>query len=675
MKKSLISRLRGKKLRDFVVYGKRKFFLEKVKKTHLKYGEEYYFSSSYLKRHCISSDLDIIVDNFIANHNVFFNNENGALSQAIKAFYKENQSQYLSIKRRLSEVMNHKYNLLGSGLKSLDRDSNNGDGYISYQSGKQYNEINWHLDFVAGYLWDRNSYYPESRKYTECPGADIKVPWELSRMQHLPILGIGHLIGENSDYSVEILNQITDWIDNNPLCKGPNWNCPMDVGIRVANWLVSLELISDCIGAHRQVIGKILQSVVQHIDYLWNNFEWSSKLTSNHYLSDIAGFLFAVVYMPSLKKEQEFKRFLVQEFEQEIIKQMYNDGMNAEGSLSYHRLVFELFAYSHRLATRNSLQMSSIFEAQLKRSFDFTMSIVGEDGRIPQIGDNDGGIFLQFSPKELTDFSYLSALLNDQNKSTVSEQKLQLEHVLFAIQANDKKSQSCNSMYLYKESGLAVVKSGERRLYFYNGSNGQKGNGGHCHNDRLSFCLFDRNQEIFADPGTGVYTSNPHIRDRFRSTYFHNTVVVEGQEQNRFLSNGYLFSCVQDITEQELETQETDTHFSLHGSHNGYHRINGTVHSRTITGDKNLCGFEVVDSLNNKSSCEAIYVIRKHDGIEIGNGVFKSDLISIEFTGATGFNIDEIDYSPSYGYFIENGCYRLKVSFSDKLITRILLRD
>ena len=36
----------------------------------------------------------------------------------------------------------------------------------------------------------------------------------------------------------------------------------------------------------------------------------------------------------------------IKEIEREIFKQTYPDGMNSEGSTSYHRLVLELFAYS-----------------------------------------------------------------------------------------------------------------------------------------------------------------------------------------------------------------------------------------------------------------------------------------------------------------------------------------
>src|SRR4030042_352976 len=48
-----------------------------------------------------------------------------------------------------------------------------------------YIPVDWQLDFKSGYRWSEETWYlkiPSGHK----PGVDIKVPWELARMQHLP---------------------------------------------------------------------------------------------------------------------------------------------------------------------------------------------------------------------------------------------------------------------------------------------------------------------------------------------------------------------------------------------------------------------------------------------------------------------------------------------------------
>ena len=57
---------------------------------------------------------------------------------------------------------------------------------------------------------------------------------------------------------------------------------------------------------------------------------------------------------------------------------------------------------------------------------------------------------------------------------------------------------------------------------------------GHRHNSRLSFELFAGDKSFIIDPGAYVYTADKEMRNLFRSTKYHNTVVVDGEEQNRF---------------------------------------------------------------------------------------------------------------------------------------------
>ena len=59
-----------------------------------------------------------------------------------------------------------------------------------------YIPIDWHLDFKSGYRWAEDIWYldvPHGHK----PGVDIKVPWELARMQHLPLLAWAYVLAKD----------------------------------------------------------------------------------------------------------------------------------------------------------------------------------------------------------------------------------------------------------------------------------------------------------------------------------------------------------------------------------------------------------------------------------------------------------------------------------------------
>lgn len=82
---------------------------------------------------------------------------------------------------------------------------------------KKYIPIDWQLDFKSGYRWSEKTWYMEI-KYGHKPGVDIKVPWELARMQHLPILAwtYGFIAEDKEKYAREFRNQILDFVVENP---------------------------------------------------------------------------------------------------------------------------------------------------------------------------------------------------------------------------------------------------------------------------------------------------------------------------------------------------------------------------------------------------------------------------------------------------------------------------
>jgi hypothetical protein len=63
------------------------------------------------------------------------------------------------------------------------------------------------------------------------------------------------------------------------------------------------------------------------------------------------------------------------------------------------------------------------------------------------------------------------------------------------------------------------------------GPRGQKGVGGHNHNDQLSFELHLEGTPVIVDSGTGSYLRDRRLRDWFRGTAAHNTLQLGDAEQ------------------------------------------------------------------------------------------------------------------------------------------------
>lgn len=308
---------------------------------------------------------------------------------------------------------------------------------------EDYTPIDWHLDFKSGYRWSENTWYVDI-PYGHKLGVDIKVPWELTRMQHLPQLAWAYVLAGKAQpgfapsktYAREFRNQVLDFIATNPPRFGVNWRCTMDIGIRVANWLVSYDFFR-AYGAEfdTEFETEFSRSIYQHGWHIIKNLEWSPHLRSNHYLANVVGLLFVAAYLPCTPTTNTWLAFAIQELINEVESQFYPDGANFEASTSYHRLSAEMVIYGTALVlgmppekysalkkydyrlhkVRPPLQPAQLalyplagsdrlipfpdwYIERLEKMAEFTMHITKPNNHVPQIGDNDSGRFLKLQP-------------------------------------------------------------------------------------------------------------------------------------------------------------------------------------------------------------------------------------------------------------------------------------
>ena len=87
--------------------------------------------------------------------------------------------------------------------------------HIASKTDNDYRPIDWQLDFKSGFRWDACQWHAKLR-YGHLPGVDVKVPWELSRMQHLPQIAVKAVSSDRQGATTrlmvaEIRNQCLDF--------------------------------------------------------------------------------------------------------------------------------------------------------------------------------------------------------------------------------------------------------------------------------------------------------------------------------------------------------------------------------------------------------------------------------------------------------------------------------
>jgi hypothetical protein len=109
---------------------------------------------------------------------------------------------------------------------------------------------------------------------------------------------------------------------------------------------------------------------------------------------------------------------------------------------------------------------------------------------------------------------------------------------------------------------------------------------GHKHNSRLSFELFACDKSFIIDPGAYIYAAKKDMRNLFRSTKCHNTVVIDDEEQNKF-EEDEMFYMNYDAGVKVNRWEMTEEYDFLDAEHDGYKRLHyPVIHRRQIWFDK-----------------------------------------------------------------------------------------
>lgn len=526
-------------------------------------------------------------------------------------------------KETVDRICSHEFDMLGSGSRKLGK------------------HINWHQDFKHGAVFPPYSYDN---------GKDIKIPWELSRFQFLPALARAYGLYNEEKYSLEARELIHDWILKNPLGEGVNWKCAMDVAIRACNFaLVWYFLKNSSPWLDQNWQKTFLISIIGHGKFIFRNLEYGPGFNSNHFLADITGLLFLGILFPQFREASKWKRKALKEFEREIRAQVYEDGVDFEASIPYHRLVCEFFGYSALLCKENNINLSAAFWARLEKIFEFSWHYTKPNGLAPQIGDNDDGRlfifedFYSWERRDHRDLFKLAAELFPLNKKFIQNN---------GETAKEKQSKA------FEKGRIYIMRKDDFYCIVDCGNNGQAGNAGHSHNDTLSFELSVEGEDFIIDPGTYVYTSDPDARNKFRGTRMHNTVMIDNEEMNRF-RNDTLFSMHNDAIPTVNKWESDANHDFLDAQHNGYARLrHPAIHRRTFHFDKNSLELEITDYfIGENSKHTAEWNFHFAPGVEVNKNSIqviakKNDaqiIINLPETLTKYAEIREDFVSPRYG--------------------------
>ena len=501
-------------------------------------------------------------------------------------------------------------------------------------------ELPWHADFRlqyqhpdADYLFDSKTFYKDvviQHGLTDRFIKDIKVPWELSRFQHVAVLGAAYQETKNPLYSKAFIRQVTHWIDENPYLLGPNWVCPMDVGIRALNWIWGIHYFKDVQEVSQESWEKIVTSLYNHMIYLENNWEIGA-VTSNHYLSDLIGYFYLTWFFSDMQKIKKRHKWCYNELLKEFEKQVFDEGTDYEGSTKYHQLVTEIFYNFYMLCQESGFAVPEYFVKKFKKMFTFLDWCSVNDDYIIKIGDDDSGKIVDG----------ISSDLIQTMKEESSEQEIH-----------------------YNNFGLSIIKTKKWHVSLRHHVYQKNQPSGHFHNDAGSVTVAVNGVPVIVDSGSYVYTPSAVWRNEFRSVKNHNTFFIKDKEPTEF-SDESLF-----MLEQPEKTQS-----KLFVSK---HSLYGVEAQRVVTLDIQQKELNIVDSWDESVTEEtgwnftlAPHIVPYHNG-ESWDLFYKTEKLCTLVSDDIDFDVYSGWYAPNYG--TKTPCKQLKAfkKINDQVAIRLI---
>jgi len=448
----------------------------------------------------------------------------------------------------------------------------------------------WNRDFVSGTDWPQISI--ALKACIRHDGSDVKAPYELSRLQFLPVLGKAYRFTAEERYREAARNLLSDWIVQNPVSVGVNWTVAMEAALRAISICFLLDLLCPIRPDEQQWLQQVTNSLWQHLVFIEAHNEFSHLVRSNHYLSNIVGLYCLSVFLEG-KGMQARGRLYARRIEREILHQVYEDGGDHESSTGYHVLVTQMFTSALLLMRARGTNPSPKYSKKLRAMYRFLLESSNRDGELPMVGDcDDGRVELllddlgqmltlpveQRNSLRVSNLVGIGSALFDRTEGTFEDAKWYGLNIISQTDTGPLRS----NVVVFPQSGLAVARNGEAEVLFYAMPNGIHGKGSHTHNDKLSIVLRIAGQELLCDSGTCCYTRDACTRNRFRITAAHNTVIVDNLEQNRILfDTNALFIISDDAAVSPIELLSTEQAPVIRASHFGYRNL-GVTHTRTV---------------------------------------------------------------------------------------------
>ena len=403
--------------------------------------------------------------------------------------------------------------------------------------------IDWHLDPVSG---KRSALVHWSRldPLDAAQVGDSKVIWELNRHQWLVHLGQAWRLTGDERYGHAVIHTMRAWMRENPTGMGINWASSLEVAFRLIAWCWSLLLIRDSNALTPDAFSEIERAAEEHATHIERYLSYYFS-PNTHLTGEALGLFYAGVVLRESKHAERWRSLGARILVDEIERQVLADGVYFERSTCYQRYTADIYLHFVILAVRAGVVVPSIVTERLKSLIDVLVALRQPDGSMPDIGDADGGLVLPLTTASPDDyratFSTAAVVFRDPTFAWAAGRISSDTFWFLGSEAADifreigKHPPATKTTQIFPVGGFVSMRSAwdenAHAMVFDAGPLGCEPSAGHGHADLLSVQCSVFGDRFLVDAGTCCYTADRNLREFFRSTAAHSTVVVDGRSQ------------------------------------------------------------------------------------------------------------------------------------------------
>jgi hypothetical protein len=437
----------------------------------------------------------------------------------------------------------------------------------------------WNKNYISGVkLSDLHKPWWEIPDFDPAVG-DIKVIWELSRMDWVLALAQRHRQGDENSYL--LLNEwISDWICKNPPYRGLNWKCGQEASIRVINLAVAAMIL----GQVRAPAAGLIDLITLHLRRIAPTIVYAESQNNNHITSEATALFIGGNWLKNLgiKEGDYWARVGRKYLEKSVNLLIGNQGSFSQYSLNYHRMMLDTLCIAETF--RIYFALPSFTTHWSERAYFATQwlhhMITSQNGDGPNIGANDGSRLLKLTNASYRDFRptvQLAMVLFANKRAFDYESSDSILHWL-DINVPENKSDPPGD-YFADDGGFIVMRRNNCSVllryprFKFRPSQA----------DALHLDMWVDNVNVLRDGGTYSYNDDAKLMNYFSGTESHNTVQFDQRNQMRKISR-FLFAdwlTTTDISPPYKDDQAT--FFTV-----GYVDAEGAKHTRSLKLTDNL---------------------------------------------------------------------------------------